>query len=338
MSFRYQLSDLKADAGIRAASGKCSDSAAFLAQANQVIRQLLKRGGWFGTEVLARFCIHSCSITLPRHVGTLIGARFCTGQAMIHNNWYSIVGPSQCGFDAGSGVSLRDEGLFPTYNDITGTTGKQIAYHVVKQADVGKTITIYGTQYGGQPLQTKQSDGTWQMGVTITAAMAGGATLPQMTTQLVTKITSVVREATNGMTYLYEYGADSTGANVLRDLAVYEPTETNPQYRRLRVLNYCSVPKRQDDYDRNIATLEAMVKLEFIPLVNDWDFVLLSDFDAIRYGFQAIRKDEAGDFDGAEAFWTKAVRELQYTDREKTPLNQTSIKVRTGAGMLISPI
>jgi hypothetical protein len=337
MAFKLQVADVRQDPGIIDVSGVCHDSTKFRDQVDTVIRQLLKRGGWFGTQVLTKFCIHNCSITLPRHVGTLLATRFCNaGFAPIHNNWYAIVGPSSGVWnmvDYAGGLSLRDDGLAPTYRDVIGNDGKQIAYHVVKRADVGKQITIYGFQAGGQPLQTKQADGTWKMGVTITAQPAGGVSLPAMTTQLVTKITSVVREQSEGMAYLYQYDA----TNGLIDMAEYQPTETNPQYRRTKILNSCGLG-HVDDYDRRVMQMEAMVKLEYIKLVNEWDFLIIDDLDAIRYGIQALKAETAGDADQAEIFWAKAIRELNFTDRDKTPYNQISVRVRTGAGYVSNPI
>lgn len=335
MSLTLQVVDAQNDLGIQEVSSNCSDSPKFLYQLNAVTRQLLKRGAWYGTEVLMQFCVQGCDIVFPRHVGTVVGARTCCGQSNITNNWYSIVGPGSCCGVFDGNAQLVDNGQSPIYNQVSGTEGKQIAYHVVKQADVGKTIKIYGFQYGGQPLQEKV-DGVWEDGVTVTAAMAGGATLPQMTTQLVTKITHIVRQPTSGMTYLYEYGPDANGTNALRDLAVYEPTETNPMYRRMRLVNPLSVPSWTDDYGRVMRKLDIMAKLAFIPLVNDFDFLLIDNLDALRMGIQALRADEAGDFEKGEIYWNKACRDLNFEDRQSTPTNQVAVKVRTGSGFVCS--
>lgn len=336
MSFpQFQLSDARTDAGIRAVSGVCNNGNAFRDQINIVTRQLMKRGGFFGTEVLVRFCIHSACITLPRYVSTITGARTCCGQSNIKNGWYNIVGVGACchGFEANA--TLVDDGTAPIYNEVSGTTGKIIRYHVVKNADIGKSITIYGTMFGGQPLQTQNADGTWRMGVTITASSAGGAVLPAGTTQLVTKITSITREATSGMAYLYEWGPDADGVNALRDLAVYEPSETNPMYRRMKIKGYCGIPGKQDDNGRTIKQLEAMCSLEFVPLVSENDFLLLDDMDALAFGVQAVKYNQAGDAENAEVFFSKAIRELNFLDRKKSPTNQTAVSVNVTGGAMV---
>lgn len=323
MAFTKQVSDARASS-IRNISGTCTDSAEFLQRLNDVSRMLLKRGGWVGSEILARFCIHNCRITYPNWVGTVLGLRFRRGRGVIPiNNWAAIVGPysSCCNFPWASEVTVRDENNAPCYNEITGTTGKYVRYHIVKAQDVGKTITIYGFQYGGQPLQELDSDGNWRMGLTITAASPYA-----QTTVLITKITSVTREATQGMSYLYEVNPTSGD---LIDLAKYEPNETNPSYRRHLIQNVGSVPYYTDANDRRIQTVDALIKLNFIPLVNDNDFLILDDLDALKLGFQAVAASEANDDVLAESKWTLAVRELNFDIRDKNPANQTVIRVNS---------
>ena len=351
MSLQFQLSDLKADQGIRAVSGVCNDSAKFISQINTATRQLMKRGSWYGTEILMKLCVYGCWVTFPRHVGTVLGARTCQGYAEIHNHWYSIVGGRGCCGQFAANSPLIDDGQAPVYNQVSGTTGKQIAYHVVKNDDIGKTIKIYGLFYGGQPIQEKNAvTGVWEDGITITATAAGGTPgdvgtiLPAMTpavkadgTDLIAKITHVVREATSGMTYLYEYGPDADSVNALRDLAVYEPNETNPMYRRMKIKNYTSIPGTTDAYGQSRKYIDCMVKLQFIPMVSDYDFLLIDDFDAIRYAIMAVKRDEAGEDETAEASWAKAIRELNFNDREKSPGNQVSVRVRTmGSNRIIT--
>ena len=316
--------------GLREVSTVCHDSDKFRYQIDTVIRQLMKRGAWFGTEVYAKFCVYGSHITFPRYVGTVIGAATCQGQSRITNNWYSIVGPRSCCSLFNPSVNLVDDGMSPVYNEVTGAEGKQIAYHVEKSGDVGKKVKIYGFSYGNEPLREKNSDGVWEDGVTVTAGYAGGNTPPQMTTQLVTKITHIVRQPTQGRAWLYEYGPDANNDIALNYLAMYEPNETNPMYRRMKVQNYAGIPGVEDDYGRIRKQIDVMVKLEHIKLVNDYDFLLIDDFDALRYGIQALRADEAGNAGDAEVFWNKAVRELNFLDRVKTPPEQIAVKVRTG--------
>lgn len=317
----------------------------------------MQRGDWHGLQVVARFCFDGCNVVFPRWVGTVEGLRFCnSGNVPMRNSWWSVIGPKAYYDGLGWGVGnygnggygrsvagngwlgAIDSDMVPTYSQVSGITGKQIAYAITRPEDIGKTCVIYGTQYGGQPL-CELRDGVWSQGITITAKSAGGSVMPAMTTALVTKITSVVREATKGQTYLYESGLDSDGVSGLRDLAQYSPSETNPRYRSMRVSGVCAEPSHADSYGRKLRTIDAMVKLEFIPAIDDDDFILISNFQALKLGVQALILEEAGNSEDAELKWVSAIRELNYESRSKNPAYQTSVRVNTsGACILTNPI
>ena len=278
----------------------------------------MKRGNFYETEWLMQLCIHDCYVVYPRIVGTVLATRFCNrNQTPLHNKWWGIVGPHCCG-GWGSDIGMLEGNTAPTYNKVSGNEGKLIRYYPVKNVDIGKTITIYGKKYGGQPLQ-EFVDGAWRDGITLTAAAPFGTT-----TVLVTEITAVVREASAGLMYLYEYDAAS---DTIRDLAVYEPNETNPRYRTSIIQNSCAIPFCTDDDGRKTARMEALVKLQFSPYVNDYDFLFLPDFDALALGIQAIKLEQANDHQGALLKWAAAIQELNYGDRNKQPDLQTSIRV-----------
>lgn len=337
MSYKYQLIDAK-QSTLKQIAAVCPNSTAFVDLVNEAQRRLLKRGNWFGTEILAQFCIHGGCITWPRHVGTVLGVKMGCEEVELRNHWYSIIGPSGWstynGFGAGfnlagfndCGSEMTEVGVSPCYNEISGTTGKLIRYYPTKQNDVGKTITLYGKQYGGQPLQRQDTNGDWIPGIVITAAMPFGTN-----STLVTHIDSVVRDASQAPIGLYEY--DST-TNLVRDLAWYEPSETNPRYRQSRINGFR--PGCKDSNGRCITRLNALIKLEHIPLVNDYDFLIIDDFDALKLAIQAIKLEEANNDELANAKWIEAVHELNLEDRNKLPNQQTPVKVRVVGGCAIT--
>lgn len=292
----------------------------------------MKRGDFYGLVQNMRLCFRGCRPVLPRYVGTVIAAKGCGGEIQIQNQWggfpspdrslwYSWLGAWARPFNDFCGnLYLDDHGTAPTYNDITGNNGKQIRYYIVKGNDVGKKITIYGKQFGGQPLQEKDSTGKWIDGITLTAA------LPFVSTSvLVTEIDSIVRDETEGMTYLYQYDASS---NNLIDLAAFEPNETNPRYRRFNFKNWNQNNKLDQNGNPCVNQIEALVKLAFIPLKNERDFLLIDDFDALAFAIQSIKASQANDVQGAEAFMAQAIRELNFYDRDKNPDNQTPVRMR----------
>jgi hypothetical protein len=195
---------------------------------------------------------------------------------------------------------------------------------------VGKTITIFGTQYGGQPLQ-EQINAVWQNGLTLTTAA------PYVTsTVLVTHINAITRQATDGNCYLYEYDpAAYPIAPHLRDLAGFDAGDTNPRIRRSTIKNKpynCGSPDANGITWTNI---EALVKLEFIPVVNPRDFLLLDNLDALNFMVQALKSEEAGDKQAAEASILMAVRELNFELRDKNADDQMPVRVNSVIGRKI---
>lgn len=314
-AYQYTLADAQADIGIKNVSGYCSDTEQFIWQVNTVTERLIKRGNWFSTEQLGQFVIYGCDVVFPRFVGTVLGVRFCCDDfSQIQNNWFAIIGPTSC-HNWTSTATLRDNGMVPCFNQITSNTGKFIRYCVVKQQDYNKNITLYGKQYGAQPLQELDPDENWISGLTLTSANP----FAQSTT-LVTEITSVTREATQGMAYLYQY--DPTTTDLIM-LAIYEPSETRPRYRRMKIIQpHGGRGGIVDSYGRCERHLEVMFKLQFIPVVAANDFLLISDFAALKLGIQALKREDAGDFSGAEKYWLSSLRELNFEDRNRSPGNQ----------------
>lgn len=342
-AFTYTLGDAR-NSAIRKVAGVCANGDDFRDYINEATQRLTNIGTWFDTDQVARFCYEGCNVVFPRWVRTVNGARFCTnGEAPIHNSWWSVIGPKSCypgfaGFDWGVGV--RDSGMVPCYNEISGTTGKSVAYHITRPEDVGKTITIFGTQFGGMPL-AENRNGVWSQGITIAAKAAGGTTLPAMTSVLVTKITSVIRDATAGPVWLYEYGQGSTGAYGLRDLANYAPSEIRPRYRQMKIDGICGEIARTDDYGRKIRSLDAICKLQFIPVESDEDFLLVSNFQALKLAVQALILEEAGNTQDAELKWLSSTREMNRDDRMQSPGSQISVNVDvsgTRGRCLVNPV
>lgn len=334
-AYQYQLSDAKADRAIRIAAGACSNSADFVSLVNQAQRLLMKRGNWFGVTWLVKFCLRDACIVWPRYVGTVIGLRFCSSDAsLMRNAYYAIIGPCT-GWSGGVGygdVVVRDNGTAPCHNEVMAcTTGKLIRYVVTKRPDIGKTCKIFGTAYGGQPLQERDADGNWTDGITLTAAD------PYATTSVyVTRITAAPRQATQGMAWLYEY---NPATDELRDLAAFEPNETHPRRRRSTIINWINAPGCKQADGSCIKSVEALVKLEFVPATNDNDFLMIDDFDALALAIKAIRRGEADEDAGRESGLLLAVKEMNLRERDKLPNDQTAVSVQAVGGCpIINPI
>lgn len=364
MPYRYTLRDAKNYGPLKTVAAVCPDSDTFRDLINEVQDALWRRGDWWDGMWGLRMCAHNRCITWPRFVKTVMGLRFANTPTEMKNRWYAVTGRGfnqgnpggACGqgwgtgwggssgyfsqfFDAYSQTQPTTIGMdndtSPVFDDITGNQGKLIRYYVRNRADVGKTIRIFGLGFGDQPLQ-EYINGAWQPGITITAAAPFGTN-----SQKVTKITSILREATTGQSYLYYYDPD---LDKLQTAGQYEPSETNPRYRRTSVVGWCNnVPcKRQsgDDTDatRREIQFEALVKLDCIPAVTDDDFLFIDVFRALKLGIQAVRLEEQNNDQLARAKWLEAVDELNMEDRDRVPSDQTVVVESViGGGALLSP-
>jgi hypothetical protein len=152
---------------------------------------------------------------------------------------------------------------------------------------------------------------------------------------LVTNIDSVIKQPTQGNVTLYEYDPAS---DTRRLLAVYEPNDTNPRFRRSLVVNFnnhwgCNA---NNSTSPKYHQLDVLVKLEFIPVVNPWDFLLIDDWDALTFAVQAIKAEEAGDLQTANGFLLRAIGELNMRDRDKMPTWETPVSVNPMMGRRIT--
>lgn len=216
------------------------------------------------------------------------------------------------------------------YNDIYGPNCT-VRMYVDLTADVNATCTIYGTDNNNQPLQTVNTDGTASLGQTFSVQIQsgpGGHAYWGSTTSFVSRIDRVVCSATQGMKRLYAYDATQ---NTIFDLAVYEPSETNPSYVRQQLEG-----ERMGQWGGGNCTQSviALVKLKFVPVSAPTDGLIFLDGaqGAIYHGCRAVKREEAGDSAGALTFWKSAVEELNRQLEDYVPDDQIAVKNEVFAG------
>lgn len=368
-SYERTLSDARADLSLKQISGVRSSSDQFVALLNEATQSLATRGGWFDLEQRITFKIRGQHLVWPSFVGTVLAVRFCGGLATMSNQWFSFLNNSGSdywsanygyggslgvngfgnGYGAGAGylgggsgsgkngVVIEDDGTRPIYQEIANQTGMLIRYVVVNKNDYGKKITLFGRQYGGQPLQEQDpalSTPSTINGLTLTAVKPYA-----QTPVFVTNIESITREATEGPAYLYGY--DPT-LDILLDLGVYQPTETNPRWRASRIVNFprnVNGPNTQQTCPSNecLCNLEALVKCKLLPVVAERDFLPISNFRAIKLGMQAIILEQSNNDAEATAKWLESVAELNRDQGEKQPARNAPIRIGLGR-KIMSPI
>lgn len=323
-------------------AGVVAESDAFKGYINEAMERLMYRGDFDGLLCVGCFCIRNGCVVFPRYVDTIREAVVCgQGHMYIKNQWYDFLGENwinwrnQYGWGSGVGAynnpwwnygqcqsNMLGIGRVPTYDTIKGPLRKVRAYAQVNQ-DFGKTVTIFGTDNGGNELMHRDAAGNWVPGIVLTLqspyAESDG---------YVSHITRVLKDRTQMPVSLFAYY--TTGA-VLEDLALYDPGDIDPSFMRYQLQLPCS---RNDDDTERFRQMTALVKLRYIPVEFDTDLIPLT-MPALKLLIMGIRAEESGDLNTAEGYIAKAVRELNHVTQDRNPGKQVSVNANP-VGNLIS--
>lgn len=310
-------------------SGVCGSSDAFRSYLNKAVRMLMTRGNFWGTVQLMRFCVYNECLVWPRQVGTILAINTCGRQVNVWNNWFQFAhiggrrdwegaGFTIDGFQCFGNLNMENQGTTPVYFQVPCGNNFYVRSYPGVRADIGKKITLFGIDSNGQAVRTKNSDGIWQDGETLVNALPFVSS-----TKRYREITRVVRDQTSFPGRMYYYDPDN---NVLRDCAVYDPTDTNPDFRFTKIPGL--IHKRTASGVNGCLQVSALAKLQFVEVQNDNDLVLISNLDAIGNMIQGIRKSDGGDSGGGETDVARAVHEMNLELRDKFPQEQTPISIR----------
>jgi len=326
------------------AIGVCSDDARVAQYVNKAVRRLLPKGKWKGTYARVRFCVNNACITLPRAIETVESYALCGVPGTIRNSWFEFLigGPGvwkdcsdddDCGGSSCVGNQMMDRREHPGFDDIQpDAINRKIRVYADVGEDAGATILLQGVDENGNWIRT-QDGSTWIDGEKVAIS-----TTPTLSTKFFTKLSRVIKPVTNGPVRLYEYNND-TAANV-KALAVYEPDETLPSYRRMFIPIASHV---SGSGDCDTSALDAMVKLRFIPVSVDNDFIIIENLPAIVEMARAVRKYENNLFQEAIAYEALAVKYLNEELMHHLgdgPVVQMRVESRStfGAGIVENPI
>jgi hypothetical protein len=283
---------------IARAIGVCVDDARVYEYINQACRRLLHKGLWAGAY--GRFTIHTVGgcITWPRQIETIEAVADCCGVGTVRNQWFEF---QETGYGLLNGnqvcvgKQLVDRGTVVSYRDMSGGTNSYLRVYRGDDSDIGKKITLQGIDANGNWIRTQDGSGKWIDGEELIIA----APYTQSTKKFTT-LTGVIREATNTASRLYEYNATTL---LETDLAVYDPDETLPQYRRSYLADRCN-----NEEDKPVTV---MAKMRHINATSVNDYLIPPCPDAIKLMVMAIRKEENDLIQEAVAYEAKAVQAVQ---------------------------
>lgn len=281
----------------------------------------MRRGSWWGCVRRLHGCIYNSCVVWPRTVGTVLALNRCGHSIPPKNYWYGfdsvlpedVNNHNRFGDRCWGDVAAVDHGTTPVFNQIPCLNDRYVRFYPSQPTDVGKTITIFGIDTNGQVIRSKRSDGTFQDGIVLVLA------LPYVQTAfLVRSLGRVIKDPTDGPVHGYQFD----GAT-LYNLASYDSSETLPDYRQSKIVSGCCVTGASG----NPSQISALVKLAFVPVVNDDDQVLIDNVDALALAMQSIKESDAYDSEGAEKLMLRAVHVLNLQLRESLPIDSIPTKV-----------
>ena len=305
------LGEARESLELKSVSGNCSSSAQFLSYLNQATRKLMNRGSFWGTVQRIQVCTYDCKVVWPRFVGTVLALNLSGHHSTVKNNWYRFLPFSnhdismQGAFPYVNGCfgspAISDAGMTPVFNQIACGHPVYLRVYPGVREDAGKKITVYGIDSNGLEVRTKVS-GIWQEGETITLAIPY-----TQTTTLFRNVTRISKPVTQGVVRYYQW---QPIGDFTYDMVWHDPGETNPVYRASKLppgRNCC------------LKSIEALVKLEFIPVVADSDIVQISNLDALALMIQCIRNSNSESQTMTDAKELASVRELNLELRTRFP-------------------
>lgn len=309
---RITLGSLKAT--IARVLNTCTTDSRIPTYVNAAQLRLMNKGKWVGTMVTYRICVstENC-LVWPRQIDTIEGYALCESPLPIRNRWYQFAsqGPGQLNTTDNWYNQLLDRDPVCAFDELgTDTTTKKIQVSTTVNEAVGAEILLQGYDQNSNWIRT-QHNSIWVDGEYVSIS-----NVPQLTTNYFTKLTGVQKPSTNGPIVLSEY--ETATSLVTKSIAWYESDETLPIYRAsfipgIQNTHGCSTCADCDtsdsDCDSNQVTVFA--KLRHIDVVNDNDWLILGNPEAIKLMVMAIYKEEQNIFDQAAVYEARAVRLLQ---------------------------
>lgn len=291
---RVTLADIKASR-IPEAVNCPPEDARVVQYVNEAVERLLKKGHWWGCTAKYAFYATGGLITLPRQVASIEKVAVSNIPVPTRDFWFEWL---ENGWGTRDTTSGLDECLFvgryPLFSDIV-PAGKKVVLICDVAADVGKEVLVLGYDDLGNWIRTTQ-DGVMADGELIALAQTPGAT----SVSGFASVTDIqAPDDLSGQWWMYE---KDTATDALRLVGQYQYDETRPSFARYLISSLGAT---------SAATLvEALVKLEFIPVKSDSCYSLIGNIPALKLMCMAIKAEEDKQWDTATLLEAKAIAEL----------------------------
>ncbi len=251
-------------------------------------------------------CVDGQCVTLPREVETPlavnIGGRPALGKDVLFS--FHLNGPGD--FSTSCEWEWTDLGTVCTYRDLK-CPARLVAF-LDKQEDSGKQLRVFGFDQENRPLRTKVGD-TWEDGFLVPTIY--GYAVPSSSDPLAARITWIQKDETAGNMRLSSFDISSNTGTLI---GVFEPDETIPSYRRIRI-------------SRNSEWVRLIYRRRSVKLRSTTDRILLHSRPALLLAMRAIQKYSESMIPEALTFEAQATRLLTEKENSVSPPTLNPVQV-----------
>lgn len=237
--------------------GTCDDEVLYR-RINDAIEMLANKGEWEPQNAYIDVVATGRTVALPEEVETPLAVSLNGNPALGQDKLFEfhINGPGDDWSDCD--WRWRDAFRHPTLVEPDGTEG--VAAYSNDSDDVGRYVTVYGTDENGNPLRTETSPGIFEDGLVLAIQSPAAVTF---STQNPLKIRNINKNRTVGRVKVV-----TESGTVLVDAGPYE---TNPMYRRILVSG--TTPTVRIFFRRKTWKVDA--RTDWIPLNQRFALVLM---------------------------------------------------------------
>lgn len=267
----------------------------FLTQLNQVRARLIQDGSWPGMMPRINLDIFQDAdgnsiVTLPRqYIAILRGAIVpASGPLCVRSQLGTSGVFNETGYRYNTNFQEASD-YFCVFREWTTPLKIRLKFEVTEAAG---TIYLAGTDDGDDVWNS--NSGTWEKREAVAYPNAAAPNTVTSTNTFDARGFKLVKPVTLGRVSAYTVTTD--GVETL--VAVYEPQETVPRWRRYKVAGSCGTEATW--------TYSAIVKLGYVPLVNSYEEVIPGNVGAIKFGLQALAAEDARHYPEAEGLWEMA--------------------------------
>lgn len=271
-----------------------SDSATpqFLPALNQVSERIINSGQWKNMYGLVEYPSTTGFITLPRRWESIIGVTRVNAPTRVYGQMQEFL-TSGPGFFDDTAVNLND--ILDQGDACTQefqVTGGLPRFTIANAADAAKTVRVYGYYTNGDGEVFDPATGV--AGIEVVLAN------PTVTMTQDMFVTQIVKEVTLGNVTM---SVVVSGTPTV--LSIYEPSETNPIYRRYKV---GTLTARNDSKP----VLRCKCKRRFVKMLAETDLVYPDSVGALKFGLIALMMENQGahELELSEMFWGKCYQVL----------------------------